>query len=144
VSVARRSDVAVAGVGLVALLLWEWSGLDLAPTRAYGSHSGFAWRDAWLTRTLLHDGGRTLAWVVMAVWLSALWPDRSTDRAQRLRWIGVSLVCLLLVPALKQFAASSCPLELQEFGGRVATYVPHWRLGVYDGGRGHCFPSGHA
>jgi membrane-associated PAP2 superfamily phosphatase len=23
-------------------------------------------------------------------------------------------------------------------------YVPHWMLGVVDGGPGHCFPSGHA
>ncbi|HVQ04897.1 MAG TPA: phosphatase PAP2 family protein [Burkholderiaceae bacterium] len=141
---ARRWEVAVAGIGLIALLLWEWSGLDLALTRAYGSPSGFVWRDAWLTRTLLHDGGRALAWAVMALWLLTLGLDHGVDRSRRLRWIGVSLLCLLLVPALKQFAASSCPWELQEFGGRVATYVPHWRLGVHDGGPGHCFPSGHA
>ncbi len=141
---ARRWEVAVAGLGLVALLLWEWSGLDLVLTRAHGSRSGFPWRDAWLTRTLLHDGGRVLAWSVMALWLLTWWLDRSVDRTRRLRWIGVSLFCLLLVPALKHFAASSCPWELQEFGGRVASYVPHWRLGVHDGGPGHCFPSGHA
>jgi membrane-associated PAP2 superfamily phosphatase len=145
---ARRWELAVAGIGLIGLLLWEWSGLDLALTRAYGSHSGFAWRDAWLTSTLLHDGGRALAWAVMALWLLTLaldgGLDRGLDRSRRLRWFGVALLCLLLVPALKQFAASSCPWELQEFGGRVASYVPHWRLGVHDGGPGHCFPSGHA
>jgi membrane-associated PAP2 superfamily phosphatase len=141
---ARRWELAVAGIGLVGLLLWEWSGLDLALTRTYGAPSGFAWRDAWLTQTLLHDGGRALARGVMALWLLTLWLDRSADRMRRLRWIGVALLCLLLVPALKQFAASSCPWELQEFGGRVAAYVPHWRLGVHDGGPGRCFPSGHA
>jgi membrane-associated PAP2 superfamily phosphatase len=26
----------------------------------------------------------------------------------------------------------------------MAAYVPHWRIGVVDGGPGHCFPSGHA
>ena len=30
-----------------------------------------------------------------------------------------------------------------EFGGS-ARYVPHWMLGSFDGGPGHCFPSGHA
>jgi membrane-associated PAP2 superfamily phosphatase len=139
-----RWEAAAAVAGLFALLLWEWSGLDMALTRVYGSPGGFAWRDAWLTRTLLHDGGRALAWAVMALWLLASSIDRSAERARRLRWIGVSLLCLLLVPALKQFAASSCPWELREFGGRVAAYVPHWMLGVYDGGPGRCFPSGHA
>ncbi len=141
----RRWDAAVSWLGLVALVLWEWSGLDLALTRAYGSQGGFAWRDAWLTRTLLHDGGRALAGAVLALWLVwALWPGRSTTPTRRLRWIGVALLCLLLVPTLKQFAASSCPWDLLEFGGRVANYVPHWKLGVHDGGPGHCFPSGHA
>ena len=141
----RRWEGAVAWVGLIGLVWWEWSGLDLALTRAYGSQGGFAWRDAWLTRTLLHDGGRALAGAVMALWLvRALCPEPGTTRTRRLRWIGVSLLCLLLVPTLKQFAASSCPWDLREFGGRVAAYVPHWQLGVYDGGPGHCFPSGHA
>jgi membrane-associated PAP2 superfamily phosphatase len=49
---------------------------------------------------------------------------------------------LLLVPTIKQMTATSCPWDLAEFGG-VAAYVPHWRLGVYDGEPGHCFPSGH-
>jgi membrane-associated PAP2 superfamily phosphatase len=144
VSRGRRWELTVAGVGLIGLLLWEWSGLDLALARAYGGPRGFAWRDAWLTQTLLHDGGRALAWGVMAAWLLTLWIDRGVDRMRRLRWIGVALLCLLLVPALKQLTATSCPWELQEFGGRVASYVPHWKLGVHDGGPGHCFPSGHA
>jgi membrane-associated PAP2 superfamily phosphatase len=53
------------------------------------------------------------------------------------------LLCLAMVPTLKQFSTASCPYELSLFGG-VATYVPHWRPGVADGGPGHCFPSGHA
>jgi membrane-associated PAP2 superfamily phosphatase len=140
---ARRRDGTVALLGLCLLLLWDASGLDLALTRAYGSHSGFVWRDAWLTRTLLHDGGRALAWAVLA-WLAAdaLRADDALRR-QRLYWIGVTLCCLLLVPALKRLADSSCPWDLLEFGGRAA-YVPHWRLGVRDGGPGRCFPSGHA
>jgi membrane-associated PAP2 superfamily phosphatase len=140
-----RSDAWVALIGLVLLLAWEWSGLDLAITRAYGSHSGFAWRDAWFTRALLHDGGRALAWGVMALLVIDAWRPftRGPSRTERAYWIGVTLVCLLLVPTLKRVADSSCPWDLAEFGG-VAHYVPHWRLGVRDGGPGHCFPSGHA
>ena len=140
-----RFDLTVALLGLLALLAWEASGLDLVLARAYGTHSGFPWRDAWLTRALLHDGGRALAWCVMALLIgSALLPTtRDPRRVERWYWIGVSLVCLSIVPTLKQFTASSCPWDLAEFGG-VAAYVPHWRLGVRDGGPGHCFPSGHA
>ncbi|HEY6512692.1 MAG TPA: phosphatase PAP2 family protein [Burkholderiaceae bacterium] len=140
-----RFDLAVAVLGLLALLAWEIAGLDLALSRQYGTPVGFPWRDAWLTRALLHDGGRALAWCVMAFMVGrALWPaDDQPVRPQRWYWIGVSLLCLLLVPTIKRLTASSCPWDLAEFGG-AAAYVPHWRLGVSDGGAGHCFPSGHA
>ena len=140
-----RLDMAVALLGLALLVAWDLSGLDLVVSRLYGTPSGFPWRDALLTRVLLHDGGRAVGWCVMAFMVGrALWPaDDGRDRRQRWYWIGISVLCLLLVPTLKQLTASSCPWDLAEFGG-VATYVPHWRLGVSDGGPGHCFPSGHA
>ena len=140
-----RSDLAAIVLGLLALLAWEIGGFDLAVSRHYGSHDGFPWRDAWLTRAVLHDGGRVLGWCVMAFMVGqALWAaDDESARTQRWYWIGVSLLCLLLVPTIKRLTASSCPWDLAEFGG-VAAYVPHWRLGVRDGGAGHCFPSGHA
>lgn len=138
-------DVAVALIGLAALLAWESAGLDLVLTRAYGSAVGFAWRDAWITRTLLHDGGRALAWGVLA--LLALDAQQmqlpGPPRRERWFWVGVMLMCLLLVPTIKRLTSSSCPWDLAEFGG-AAVYVPHWLLGVRDGGPGHCFPSGHA
>jgi hypothetical protein len=43
-------------IGLGALLSWEASGLDLALVRVYGDASGFAWRDAWLTRAAGLEG----------------------------------------------------------------------------------------
>jgi membrane-associated PAP2 superfamily phosphatase len=140
-----RLDLVVTLLGLLALLAWEVTGLDLAVSRHYGSPNGFVWRDAWLTRALLHDGGRAVAWCVMAVIVGrALLPTNDrTERAERWYWIGATIVCLLIVPTIKQFTASSCPWDLAEFGG-TATYVPHWQLGVKDGGPGHCFPSGHA
>jgi membrane-associated PAP2 superfamily phosphatase len=141
-----RLDWIVTGVGLLLLLLWDAAGLDLSVSRHYGTHSGFLLRDAWLTRALLHDGGRAFGWCLMAFMVGrALWradPDSAT-RAHRWYWIGVTLVCLLLVPAIKQLTTTSCPWDLAEFGG-IAAYVSHWRFGTRDGGPGHCFPSGHA
>jgi len=142
---AWQIDLVVALLGLLALLAWEVAGQDLAVSRHFGTHDGFAWRNAWFTRALVHDGGRALGWCVMAFMVGrALWhTDDAAARRRRWYWIGATLLCLLLVPTIKQLTASSCPWDLAEFGG-VAVYVPHWRLFVRDGGPGHCFPSGHA
>jgi membrane-associated PAP2 superfamily phosphatase len=140
-----RIDVVVALIGVLVLLAWEAGGLDLLVSRHYGSAHGFGLRDAWLPRALLHDGGRALGWVVFAFMLGRAWLPGEDDalRRERWYWLGVTLLCVLLVPTLKRLTASSCPWDLAEFGG-IAAYVPHWRLGLHDGGPGHCFPSGHA
>lgn len=130
---------------LALLLLWEFAGLDLASARLWGSAQGFAWREAWLTSTVLHQGGRALAWLLLGLMVLdawRLWLDGPSRRA-RLQAIAASLAAVLLVPSIKRISNTSCPWDLAEFGG-VASYVPHWQLGLLDGGAGHCFPSGHA
>lgn len=146
-----RRDLVVTLLALLALLAWDASGADLALMHAVGSAQGFAWRDAWWTSRLLHDGGRILAGAVLLGLVVAAWraparaaaPRTGPGRGERWRWLAVTVLCLLAVPALKQGSLTSCPWDLAEFGGRAA-YVPHWLPGVADGGPGHCFPSGHA
>lgn len=140
-----RADLLVTLVALAALLAWDATGWDLAFARWYGTAAGFVWRDAWLTRSLLHDGGRWLAWGLLGLLvLDAVRPAGSgPGRAERWWWIAVMLAGALLVPSIKQISTTSCPWELAEFGG-VARYVSHWQFGSVDGGPGHCFPSGHA
>lgn len=142
---ASRRDAWIALAALLALLLWEASGLDLASTRWIATPQGFPWRDSLLTSRLLHDGGRGLAWLALAllVWDAFRPFAPGPSRAQRAQGIAIVLLALVFVPLLKRFSATSCPWDLAEFGGRVA-YVPHWLTGVTDGGPGHCFPSGHA
>jgi membrane-associated PAP2 superfamily phosphatase len=142
---ASRRDAWIALGALLALILWEASGLDLALTRWVATPEGFAWRDSRLASHLLHDGGRALGWVLLALlsWDAARPFAAGPSRAERVRGIGVVVAGLLLVPMLKRFSATSCPWDLAEFGGRAA-YVPHWLIGLTDGGPGHCFPSGHA
>jgi membrane-associated PAP2 superfamily phosphatase len=132
-------------ISLALLLAWDASGADLALSRALGGAQGFAWRESWTTRVLLHDGGRWLAALVVLLMSLDAWRPwlQGPPRAERAAALGVVLLCLLAVPALKRFSLSSCPWDLAEFGG-VATYVSHWRWGVADGGPGACFPSGHA
>lgn len=140
-----RHDLAVAAIGLVLLLAWDFSGLDPQSMHVFGDAHGFAWREHWVARTLLHDGGRWLGFVVLAALVVNVWRPlwAGPTRGERARWLIVTLSCLLAVPALKQLSATSCPWDLAEYGG-VAHYVSHWSFGARDGGPGHCFPSGHA
>ena len=141
----RLDDLHLTLVVLVLLLLWDLAGLDLTAMHLVGTLDGFGWRDQFLTSTLAHQGGRALGWMTLAalvvnVW-RPLWPGPT--RRERVRWLAVTVLCVLAVPALKQFSHTSCPWDLAEFGG-VAHYVPHWVRGQLDGGPGRCFPSGHA
>lgn len=141
-----RRDLALTLLALLGLLAWDASGADLAASRLVADGHGFAWRDAWLTSHLLHDGGRWLAGGVLAwLLLDLLRPSarHRLTRQVRAAWAGVVLASLLLVPSLKRVSLSSCPWDLADFGG-AASYVSHWQWGVADGGPGHCFPSGHA
>lgn len=138
-------DLIVALAGLALLLVFEASGADMALARLYGDTHGFALRDHWFTRSLLHDGGRLTSALALACTLAwaAFGDARVMARRRRAAWVAVLLACLLAVPALKRVSLTSCPWDLADFGGS-ADYVPHWLLAVADGGPGHCFPSGHA
>lgn len=143
--VGQGADWRIALFGLLALLVWEASGLDQGVMRYWGNGQGFAWRDAWLAREGLHDGGRMLTWLLAALMFInlrwPLWPG--PDGAMRIRAFGGLLLGTAAVAVCKRVSHTSCPWELQAFGG-LAQPVPHWLFWVADGGPGHCFPSGHA
>ena len=142
---ASRRDAGVTLVAFLLLMAWEVAGWDRAVAHWFGRASGFAMRDAWLASGLLHEGGRWLAGLALALFaLASLRPaPAGPSRRERLYWLGVTVAALLLVPAFKQLSHTSCPWDLAEFGGHAA-YVPHWVFSMRDGGPGHCFPSGHA
>ena len=142
---STRFDVGLILALLALLLAWDASGADLGMTRWLAGPHGFPWRDAWLTRYALHDGGRLLSGAVLltTVLHSLRRPADGPSRAQRLGAVGVVALGFLVVPSVKRFSATSCPWDLAEFGG-TAAYVSHWQFGLADGGPGHCFPSGHA
>lgn len=140
----RRATWA-ALISLLALIMWEAGGWDMALSRQVAGASGFELRHAWWTEQLMHNGGRLLSGVFIAVLVWDLWRPivPGPARRERFYWLAVSLGSMLLVPAFKRFSRTSCPWDLAPFGGQVP-YVPHWLLGVADGGAGRCFPSGHA
>jgi membrane-associated PAP2 superfamily phosphatase len=144
----NHRDLRVTGLLLAALLAWDFSGADLPVARWFADTHGFAARDSVWASTVLHSGGRWLAWTMAAALLAvALRTPRSVrggpNRSQRFAWLGVMLLCALAVPSIKHYNMTSCPWDLAEFGG-AARYLSHWSFGQADGGKGHCFPSGHA
>ncbi|MGY0194913.1 phosphatase PAP2 family protein [Leptothrix sp. BB-4] len=144
-----KRDALVTAVAAALLLAWDLGGLDLPVAALFGTASGFPLRDAWWTSRLLHEGGRALAMVVLLLMVvDAIRPTlhpapAGPSRARRWQWIGATLACLVLIPAIKRVSPTSCPWDLSVFGG-VARHISHWRFGMPDGGGGHCFPSGHA
>ena len=129
------------------LLTWDYSGLDLAMAHWFGSASGFALESHWLWRGVLHDDIRLLPWLVELVLLVAIvWPFgtlKQLELARRWQLALTTLIALLVVSTIKIYSHTSCPWDLQQFGG-AATHVSHWAWGVADGGSGRCFPAGHA
>jgi len=146
-----RGDVAVAVLGLAVLIAWDRGGGDLRVAQWFGSAGGFAWRDAWWTDRLAHDGGRVLGYVVLAVLVFHLMKPlpfaADMHRGARAWWLLATLASVALIPLIKSRSLVSCPWDLAQFGG-TAMYLPHWTWqawsGAGDGGSGHCFPSGHA
>lgn len=131
---------------LAALLAWDASGLDPALAHWVGDRHGFAWRDHWWLTQVLHDGGRRASWAFALLLCVGVWwpwgPLRRLLPGQRLYLALAPLLAAAAVTLLKGISLTSCPWDLQEFGG-VARYVSHWERAA-DGGGGHCFPAGHA
>ena len=133
-------------VTLLCLLAWDFSGLDMGLMQVIADSQGFKLRDNWWLETVLHTQAKQLAilvyvGLVVMVW----WPQKIFH--QLTRWqrseivVGITL-SLITISTLKSFSLTSCPWELQAFGGR-AIHVSHWLWGVSDGGSGRCFPGGH-
>ncbi len=132
---------------LLLLLIWDYSSLDLAMAHWFGAAGGFALESHWLWRNLLHDDMRPWPWVLELFLLVGIFlPLGSLKRlpmARRVQLALTTLAALLTVSTLKLYSHTSCPWDLQDFGG-VATHVSHWAWGIRDGGSGGCFPAGHA
>jgi membrane-associated PAP2 superfamily phosphatase len=134
-------------------LLWDLGGADLAVMQRIGDASGFALRNQWLLSRVLHDAVRQLSTVAyLLVWVWAACPLRwqrggaalwTLPRRERLTVALLVTLSLLAVNLIKNASQTSCPWDLQVFGGK-AEYVSHWALGLRDGGSGRCFPGGHA
>nr|WP_184704311.1 phosphatase PAP2 family protein [Comamonas odontotermitis] len=139
--------IVISLIGFVLASLWDLAGQDVAMARWWGTAQGFALRDNHFLVNYMHEVMRMLGWIIVVLLSIGVWfpwgPLRRMPMARRVQLVVAILVSLAVVAIIKRSSATSCPWDMQLFGG-VAEYVSHWRWGVRDGGGGHCFPAGHA
>jgi len=142
-----RFHVFVSLLLMLVLLLWDFSGWDMAMAALWGESSGFSFRNHWWMVKVMHEGARSVGWIFLLAVLIGIWRPwgtlRSLPTADRVGLFLSVLCALLSVVLIKGFSQTSCPWDLQVFGGAVP-YVSHWDFWQNDGGGGHCFPAGHA
>jgi membrane-associated PAP2 superfamily phosphatase len=84
--------------------------------------------------------------MVIALLASIRWPVgfmRALAVRERVQFAASVLASVMAVSLVKYASHTSCPWDLQAFGG-VARHVSHWLWATSDGGPGGCFPAGHA
>jgi len=132
---------------LVFILIWDAAGFDLALAGLSGTPMGFPLRNHWFLVQVMHEGAKWLSWLLIFVLFAAIrWPRSFLRRLalrERVQLAFTVLASVLAVSLIKTSSHTSCPWDLEVFGG-VARYVSHWSWGVRDGGPGDCFPAGHA
>jgi membrane-associated PAP2 superfamily phosphatase len=137
----------LAMLALCVVLAWDATGWDVAASAWLGGVQGFPLRNNWWLEHVWHDRTRqamTGLFVLVCLW--ALWPVgpmRSVDRWDRWAAAAGMVMGLLAVNWIKRNSLTSCPWDVDLFGGQ-ARYVSHWAWGLVDGGPGRCFPGGHA
>jgi membrane-associated PAP2 superfamily phosphatase len=134
-------------LALPSLLAWDATGLDLPLARLFATPQGFALRDNWFLVQVMHEGAKVLAWLLVLALLVGVYRPvgflRRLEFGERAQLTLSVLASVVLVSLVKHGSRSSCPYDLEAFGG-VARYVSHWSWGHTDGGPGRCFPAGHA
>jgi len=132
---------------LIIFLVWDSTTWDMQLATIWGEPGGFALREHWWMAKIMHAGARNAGWLFFVAILMGIWRPwgalRALATADRVSLFLSVLSALLSVTLIKGFSQTSCPWDLQAFGG-AAPYVSHWNLWVSDGGGGHCFPAGHA
>ncbi len=145
-----RIELMFIFAALLALLIWDASGLDLwISSKVAGTTpliQGFSMRHAWLTEVLLHRGGKIFYGVVFVLlaynYFRPFTSVLKHDRRAQLWWFVTMLICIAAISIAKDLSKSSCPWDLLSFGG-TAQHLSHWNFWLNDGGPGRCFPSGH-
>jgi membrane-associated PAP2 superfamily phosphatase len=141
-----RAWIKVGPFIVAAFLLsaWDLLALDVSISQWFGNAQGFALRDHWFWQRVMHDAVRWPAWGLLAILAFFSLRAKAIELKHDARWaLAGTLIAVMAVQWLKRSSHTSCPWDLQMFGG-AASYVSHWAWRMSDGGPGRCFPAGHA
>ena len=139
----------------VALILTGYachvSDIDLTIAEAVHNYYGGFPRNAFLLRSVMHEGMRNTITSILALLVIILIWDAFSPR----QWLQdtrtplrIFAVCAAVfigsIAALKAFTTPACPWDLGIFGGHRSSvgYADIFRTSVF--GKGHCFPAGHS
>lgn len=140
-------------VGVYALLIIPIMGWDLDWQLAnyWYQLEGQQWalRSAWLTQTIIHDGGHDLAVglyiAVLVLYLSAFKSSFLAKYKSGLAYLSLSLpIATLTVSLFKRLTTADCPWSVIDFGGQHVYQSWFYNLWSQITEAGHCFPAGHA
>ncbi|MDP5036068.1 MAG: phosphatase PAP2 family protein [Alishewanella sp.] len=134
-------------------LMWmlDYAGGDVWFAHFLYSLEGQQWllRDHWLTQTVLHEGARSLNYIlVLAVLLTTLYyglqATRYPTKARAYAALSLSLATSFFIVAyLKTITNVACPWDLLAFGGSEP-YIHYLQIKPSFLPYHRCFPAGHA
>jgi len=106
----------------------------------------FPFRNAWVTKTLVHQYGRNLMFIlalvlITATLLSMLHPGYRVFRTRCLLVLGTIIVSTVTISMLKRLTGVNCAWDLEQYGGNQP---PNNITFFLDGSFGNCWPAGHA
>ncbi|WP_349432685.1 phosphatase PAP2 family protein [Methylomarinum sp. Ch1-1] len=128
----------------------EFSRLDLQIAQYFydSLQQQWPWRNHWLTKTVLHDGGQKLSIAMGILVFGALLLSRFyaslRPYSKLLAYLFVaSITGPVLIAVLKNNTHIYCPWDLTLFGGDKP-YIRLFDFANYPLAIGRCFPAGHA
>lgn len=141
-------DLCVGALFISLLILLGYAlQLDDRIARHYfdSASQSFPLKSSWLFQGLLHDQLKKLPVLVALVLLLRLLYLLARRRFADMRHSGYLLLAMALAAGLvglvRAHSPVACPWSLTQYGGDLPFLQP-WQL--FQGGVGHCWPSGHA
>lgn len=146
----RNSIALPTALFLLAISLIEVAGIDLLLADWLYALEGNQWqlKNAWITKAVIHEQGRTLVGVVLLGLVSAIALSYRLASLRHLRtalyFVLVSaLISVAIVNVMKELTGIDCPWDLSRYGG-TQSYVSLFATLAQGQAAGACFPSGHA